>query len=156
MIDDYFNGKENVLRPANAAAAIISLKNERYLMQLRDNIENIFYPGHWGVFGGAIEDNETPTECLLRELEEELNLKNIILKPLTVSTLDFRYCGLGIIERHFFYTEISEDILPSLILGEGKEMRVFGSSELLKMPRVVPYDSTAIWMHSTINKVNFR
>lgn len=156
MIDDYFNGKENLLRPANAAAAIISLKNERYLMQLRDNIENIFYPGHWGVFGGAIEHNETPEECLFRELEEELNLKNITLNPLTVSTLDFRYCGLGIIERHFFYTEIPDTLLPSLVLGEGREMRVFSSSELLKMSCVVPYDSTAIWMHSTKNKITFR
>ena len=39
-------------------------------MQLRDQKPNIFYPGHWGLFGGAIEENEDPTVALKRELRK--------------------------------------------------------------------------------------
>ena len=29
--------------------------NGKYLVQLRDNKKNIFFPGFWGVFGGLVE-----------------------------------------------------------------------------------------------------
>ena len=38
----------------------------------------------WEIFGGCREDNETLRECIVRECEEELGLKN----------LDFEYLGL--------------------------------------------------------------
>jgi 8-oxo-dGTP pyrophosphatase MutT (NUDIX family) len=34
--------------------------------------------------GGGIEDNETPAEAALRELEEEAGVKGHILRPLTI------------------------------------------------------------------------
>ena len=34
----------------DAVAAIIVDEDGRYLMQLRDDIPRIFYPGHWGCF----------------------------------------------------------------------------------------------------------
>jgi 8-oxo-dGTP pyrophosphatase MutT (NUDIX family) len=71
---DYFLGAENVLSPSDASAAIIALSGKRYLMQLRDQKPNIFYPGHWGVFGGAMDPCESTRQGLLRELSEELSL----------------------------------------------------------------------------------
>ncbi len=44
----------------DAAAAIIFLDDGRYLMQHRDDKPGIFYPDHWGLFGGAIEPGEDP------------------------------------------------------------------------------------------------
>ena len=44
-----------------------------YLLQLRDETPGIYYPGHWGLFGGQIEPGETPAQGLVRELGEELN-----------------------------------------------------------------------------------
>ena len=41
----------------NAVAAIIKYE-DKYLFQLRDKKKNIFFPEHWGLFGGAIEKNE--------------------------------------------------------------------------------------------------
>ena len=43
------------LAPKDAVAALIVLDDGRYLMQQRDDIPGIFYPGYWGLFGGAIE-----------------------------------------------------------------------------------------------------
>ena len=152
---DYFLGSENVLSPSNATAAIIALSGKRYLMQLRDQKPNIFYPGHWGVFGGAIDPGETSGEGLQRELQEELNLSDVGFKPFTSIVIDFSYCGLGNIVRHYFAAEIDDSMLTRLRLGEGQEMKVFGASELLSMQRVVPYDAFAIWMHATKDEVRF-
>jgi len=152
---DYFLGAENVLSPADATAAIIALPGRRYLMQLRDQKPNIFYPGHWGVFGGAIDPGETRGEGLQRELQEELSLSDIGFEPFTRITIDFSYCGLGDIVRHYFSAEIEDSMLARLRLGEGQEMKVFGASELLSMQRVVPYDAFAIWMHATKDVVRF-
>ena len=56
MKSDYlFKGK---LKPSNAVCAIITYK-DKILIQQRDYKKNIFFPGHYGLFGGAIEKNET-------------------------------------------------------------------------------------------------
>lgn len=54
------------------AIAIIH-QNDQYLLQLRDNIPTIVYPGCWGLFGGHLEVGETPEEALVREIKEEIN-----------------------------------------------------------------------------------
>lgn len=54
------------------AIAILS-QDGQVLMQLRDNIPNIIYPGYWGFFGGHLEPGETPMEALKREIQEEIN-----------------------------------------------------------------------------------
>ena len=51
------------LRGEDAVAAIITVENGRYLMQLRDDIPRIFYPGHWGCFGGAVRPGESRLEA---------------------------------------------------------------------------------------------
>src|SRR5262249_32847766 len=56
--------KSPMLRPADAAAALIQLPDGRYLLQLRDARPDIFYPDHWGCFGGAIDPGETPESAL--------------------------------------------------------------------------------------------
>jgi 8-oxo-dGTP diphosphatase len=47
----------------------------RLLLQQRDDITGILYPGMIGLFGGHREGAETPLECLMRELEEETSIK---------------------------------------------------------------------------------
>ena len=44
----------------------------RLLLQLRDNIPEIIAPNHWGLFGGTVDEGETPAEAMKREIEEEL------------------------------------------------------------------------------------
>lgn len=59
---------------SSVAVAIIH-QNGKYLMQLRDDVPNIAYPGVWGFFGGHIELEEEPEAALRRELIEEINFK---------------------------------------------------------------------------------
>ena len=43
------------LEPVDAVAAILVDEDGRYVMQHRDAYPHIFYPDHWGCFGGAVE-----------------------------------------------------------------------------------------------------
>ena len=45
----------------------------RFLLQQRDNIPGILYPGKVALFGGHREGNETFLESAARELHEELS-----------------------------------------------------------------------------------
>ena len=66
------------LRASSAVAAIVVVDQDRYLMQLRDDIPGIWYPGHWGLFGGAIDTGEDEIAALRRELREELELQALV------------------------------------------------------------------------------
>ena len=61
------------------SAGAIIIKNNKYLLQKRDNKKSIYFPGFWGVFGGTINKNETIESCVAREIKEETNL-NVTIK----------------------------------------------------------------------------
>lgn len=146
---DYFLGGEGTLKPARAAAAIIVFEDGRYLLQLRDQKPGIFFPGHWGLFGGATDPGESPEDAVRREIKEELGLS---VPPSVISHVTdfmFTFGSLGVVERHYFKIPIASSVMPSLTLNEGVEMRAFAAGEILNLPRVVPYDSFAIWLHAS-------
>ena len=49
-------------------------KNDKLLIYLRDDIPTIPFPNHWDLFGGIIEDGESPEQALVREIEEEIGV----------------------------------------------------------------------------------
>ena len=63
--------------PINHCLIVVKIGND-YLMGWNK------WRKDWEIFGGCREDNETLRECIVRECEEELGLKN----------LDFEYFGL--------------------------------------------------------------
>ena len=148
QMTDHFLAHPQLLRPADAAAAVIVLDDGRYLLQLRDQKPGIFYPGHWGLFGGAIDANETPVMALARELREEIGLE--VNHPRLLTNFSFTFGRYGRIQRHFYEVAIRANILSELQLREGAEMRAFSGSDILTRSRVVPYDSFAIWLHTTM------
>jgi 8-oxo-dGTP pyrophosphatase MutT (NUDIX family) len=145
---DYFLGGEGPLVPARAAAALIIFEDNRYLLQLRDQKPGIFFPGHWGLFGGATEPNESPEAAVRREMREELGL-TAPSEIKHVTDFSFTFGTFGVIQRHFFKVAVASSVMSSLTLNEGAEMRAFRASEILNLPRVVPYDSFAIWLHAS-------
>lgn len=44
------------------------------LLLLRDDAPSIPYPGMWDIPGGHVEDGETPEQCIIREIQEEMDL----------------------------------------------------------------------------------
>jgi len=148
-----FLDSNHPLVPGNAVAAIILVSDGRYLLQHRDPIPQIFFPDHWGMFGGAVEPGETDIQALGRELHEELgvNIAESKTRHFTRFDFDFSFCGRGQIRRIFFEVgPIASDAMDRLVLGEGREMRAFTGRDALGTLRMAPYDNFALWMH--VNK----
>lgn len=55
-------------------AKIAFIKNNEVLVIQRDNKPGLRYAGMWDLPGGGREANETPFECVAREVYEELGL----------------------------------------------------------------------------------
>jgi len=55
--------------------SIIFINDQRQiLLFLRDDAPDIPYADMWDVPGGHIEQGETPEQCIVREMKEEINL----------------------------------------------------------------------------------
>lgn len=64
----------NILSTEKISVAMaIIYQQGKYLMQLRDDIPGILYPGVWGLFGGHLDPGEESEAGLKRELIEEIN-----------------------------------------------------------------------------------
>ena len=95
----------------------------RWLLQLRDDIEGILYPGQWALFGGHLDPGETPEVALKRELEEEISWAGSDLAPW------FEVRGEQRI-RHVFRGPLDVPF-GSLALLEGQDMVLAELDELL-------------------------
>lgn len=139
--------KKNITNnPKNASAVIIFYKN-KILLNLRSNNKNIFYPKHWGCFGGAKNFNEKYIDAAIREIHEETNIK-ISKKNLNFFfNLNFTYPGTNKIVIRNFYTLNINNInyfKENFILSEGLDFKFFTKKSFLKIKNVVPYDKFAI------------
>ena len=101
-------------QPVTVAIAIL-YREGKFLLQLRDNIPNIIYPGSWGLFGGHLEPGETPDEALVRELEEEINY--IPTAPQQFRCYTSKNEDRDLI-RHVYHAELTVP-MEQLVLGEG-------------------------------------
>ena len=106
------------------AAYIIN--NNQLLLLLRDNIPTINDPNKWDTPGGGVEGNESYEDCILRELEEELELA---LSKDRLRSLWKTIISKGN-EEASFLIEISDSERNSLKLHEGQEMKWFAFNEL--------------------------
>lgn len=98
-------------------------RDEAWLLQLRDDLESILYPGHWGLFGGHLDPGETPSEAVHRELIEELNWSPAVpLEPWFTN-----HSGLRI--AHVFRGALTVPV-GQLTLLEGQDLKLTTKSEL--------------------------
>jgi 8-oxo-dGTP diphosphatase len=56
----------------DSAGIILRNKEGKFLLQHRDDKEEVACRNMWGLFGGAIDEGETPEETVVREIMEEL------------------------------------------------------------------------------------
>ncbi len=56
------------------AACLLFDRDNKLLIYLRDDKPEISFPNHWDLFGGILEDGETPEQALVREVKEEIGI----------------------------------------------------------------------------------
>ena len=154
---DPFLDSELPLVPGGATAAIILIEGGCYLLQLRDLKPEIFFPDHWGLFGGATEPGESDEEGLCRELMEELGLgfQQQDLRYFTRFDFDFGFCGRDPVRRLFYELgPFPPTILDKIKLREGRAVRAFTAREALGSLRLTPYDGFALWMHANQQRMH--
>lgn len=99
--------------PVEVSLAILYRRGQ-FLMQLRDNVPGIVYPGYWGFFGGHIEPGETPEVAVKREVLEEIGYE-------ISEFYHFNSYHESHVIRHVFSAPLNAD-LDELVLGEGWDM----------------------------------
>jgi len=135
------------LQIGHAVAALLLLEDGRYIMQLRDDTPSIWYPGHWGLFGGGVDREEDEVAALRRELWEELELKVSEARLFITLDYDLRPIGLGRCFRKYYEVSVSIAAWSRAVLHEGSDVRVLAGDEALLLPRISPYDSFALFLH---------
>lgn len=103
-------------------AIAILYQNHRFLMQLRDDIPGIVYPGSWGFFGGHLEPGETPEAALVRELQEEIHYTPPVLEK-------FACYQDAMVIRHVFAAPLTVS-LDQLVLCEGWDLGLITPAEI--------------------------
>ncbi len=98
---------------ASVAMALLYHQN-CFLMQLRDDKPSILYPGHWGLFGGHLEAQETPQQGLIREVHEEIEYD--LQQPQYFHCYSDREAA-----RHIFYAPLTVEI-SALVQNEGQDL----------------------------------
>ncbi|WAL61762.1 NUDIX hydrolase [Thermocoleostomius sinensis] len=94
-------------------AIAILYQNHQFLLQLRDDVPYIRYPGQWAFFGGHLEPGEYPHVAMHRELLEEIEYE----PPHITYFRSYAVEATNII-RHVFYAPLV--VNPScLVLHEG-------------------------------------
>jgi 8-oxo-dGTP diphosphatase len=107
-------------------ASIIFLDNAcRVLLALRDNTPEIPFPNRWDILGGAIEVGETPEECIIREMREEIDFA--LANPLL-----FRIYDMPDRVEYTFWQSATFDI-AEIELTEGQKLRWFSENEIQQM-----------------------
>jgi 8-oxo-dGTP diphosphatase len=107
--------------PVEVAIAILP-RDGSFLMQLRDNIPTILYPGLWGLFGGHMEAGETPEIAVVREVIEEIGFEMITPQKFGCYSDDRAI-------RHVFYAPLTVDI-DRLVLSEGWDLGLITPSQI--------------------------
>ena len=118
-----------VIENAYKKVVIAFLHNnfQSYLLQLRDFKSSIIYPGHWGSFGGAVEEGESPSVAVCRELIEEIGYSP---ERFNFYREDYKTQGGVKLNVYMFYANIDVS-LSQMNLMEGADMGVFTKDEIL-------------------------
>ena len=56
------------------ASIIFVNDQQQVLLFLRDDKQDLPFRDMWDVPGGHVEPDETPEECIIREIKEEMNI----------------------------------------------------------------------------------
>ncbi|MDQ0744748.1 8-oxo-dGTP diphosphatase [Clavibacter sp. B3I6] len=112
--------------PAGCQAVLVDATG-RILLQLRDDIPAIPFPGMWAIPGGMLEPPETPLACIVREVAEELGVE---MAPADVTHLMTRTRSYGV--EHTFTARLDVPA-EEIRLTEGQRVAWFPVAEAVGM-----------------------
>jgi 8-oxo-dGTP diphosphatase len=112
------------------ASIILENNKGELLLYLRDNKPHIPFPGHWDLFGGHIEEGETPEKALMRELKEELDLD---LKKFTFFKIYECFKGDAWLNIKYIYSGKINTPAQKLTLKEGALVQYFTEPAILNL-----------------------
>lgn len=113
-------------------------------MQKRDVKSSIYFPGLWGLFGGACEQLENPNDAIYRELSEELGVNFSKFEYFFKMEISSKDLGVATRERFFYKVAINEYQISSINLTEGESWKFFTADDSLKINTITPFDLAAI------------
>ena len=110
---------------------------DRILTILRDDKSNIPYPNTWELPGGGREGDESPFECVAREVYEELGIhltEDCLLWSKVYPSMLFE--GK---ESVFLVGKLDQEQFDKIVFGdEGQGYRLMSIEEFLSSDKVVP------------------
>jgi 8-oxo-dGTP pyrophosphatase MutT (NUDIX family) len=131
----------------DSVAALIYRPDGRYLLQHRENRDDISYPNYWSLFGGARDPDERAEDAMKRELQEELGLTIQECVPFLGCTFEIWFEG-RLTRKIFFSVKVSDREIPGLVLQEGQAMAWLTLDQILAQGvQIVPYDLGVISLH---------
>lgn len=115
--------------PEGASIIFFRLDNNEpnVLLFLRDNKDDIPFPNCWDIPGGHVESGETPNECIIREMREEIGVN--IAKPEL-----FRKYAMNDRVEYTYWQLFTLDI-DDIQLNEGQALRWFSENEIENMEK---------------------
>lgn len=102
---------------------------------LRDDNPDIPYPDMWDMPGGHVEDGETPAECIIREMDEEMGIDVSSHELFKVYDFSDRIEYVYSLKRDFDIREI--------ILTEGQAVKWFRKEEIEKIEMAYGFNEVA-------------
>ena len=102
--------------------SIIFVNDKRQiLLFLRDDKPGLPYRNMWDIPGGHVEDGETPEQCIIREMKEEMDLTLNSFELFSVKEFDDRI-------EYTFWKKANLDI-EKVNLHEGQRLKWFTETE---------------------------
>ena len=111
-------------------AIAILYQADRFLLQLRDDLPTIAWPGHWAFFGGHLEPGEDPDTAVQRELQEEIGYDAPQLEL-------FQRSESETVVRHVYHGPLVVPV-ESLVLTEGLDLGLWTVADIHRGRRFSP------------------
>jgi 8-oxo-dGTP diphosphatase len=106
------------------------------ILLAKRSADRAFYPGVWDVVGGHCEENETPADALIRELEEEIGVRAAAFEK--IATLEEPQPAEHGEAHYHIFAVTSWTGEPRLLNTEHSELRWLSLAQALVLPLAHP------------------